>query len=295
MPSKENQLKNKIIYQLLRFKRNSTKILRDITPPFIWELFDKPERNALAPGIVQRKNYKNRIKAENMSSIRASYFVGHPVMEIPAEKLRYYTGISYMHPEHHMNRFYEEGQSALVDFYSKHHPTDMFGRYFLKAPEGTSIPLKCTPWYYHIDPDQYHYVQGELGLDAEHGVQQYGPVSATKIQLEAERLTRVYDSFVKQGFVPDYGLPTGYILQNLQDEWVFVIMGGQHRSCTMIKLGYEAVPVQFMINCKRIVYERDVEHWPMVANGEISKDHALEVFRAFFDENRKLHFSSPQS
>lgn len=97
----------------------------------------------------------------------------------------------------------------------------------------------------------------------------------------------VSTSFENQGYLSANGYPLGYFLCNSKLDWVFLVVSGQHRIAAMASLGFEKIPVQIYGLMPRIVYERDVNSWPMVANSVISKKEALEIFNSCFSNGTK--------
>lgn len=282
MPAKTTQ--NAMLYRGLRFKQFLIKAAYDLTPPLIWRSLFKLRRAEHSDKVQNITAYSNRLSLKTKHPAEVCFHLGSPVLDILVEKIRYANGISYQHPEHQMKRFYAEGQSGLANYYSKHHPTNIFEKVFLPAPERDNVPGYGLPWCEPPMP------QGEKGLSADHGVQHYGPASGHKITVEAERLTRVYHSLQHNGFLPEHGFPSGYFLCNNNDDWVFVTMSGQHRTAAMVALEFKTIPAQMLSTMPRIIYERDLNHWPMVANGMLSPKEALQIFHAFFPAERKLIF-----
>lgn len=282
---------NTAAYKGLRLKRVAQKAAYDITPPLIWRSLFKLSRPDHSAAVINTKAYANRLSLKDTHPTQACYRYGSPVLDIPAHKVRYATGMSYLHPEHQMQRYYQEGIEGLSNYYAKHHPTNIFEKHFLKSPRTNNVPKNGFPWCDFDHGLYYPADSGEKGLNADHGVQHYGPVSTLKVSLEAERLNILRKSIKQNGFMPEHGFPTGYFLCNAKDDWVFVTMSGQHRTATFLHLGFEYLPAQTLPTMPRIVHECDVSHWPMVANQELSKAEALTIFHAFFPNERELIFA----
>lgn len=287
----QNTSLNKAYYQALRFKRALIKASYDLTPPVLWRSLFKLRRADHSPAITNNKAYANRFSLNGIHPKHINFRYGLPVIDVPTHKIRYANGISYLHPEHQMFKFYQEGETGLKDYYDKHQPKNIFEKVFLKAPDRSNIPIGGLPWRDFENGTYVTATTSEKGLNSTHGIQHYGPVSKNKIALEAERLTLTKNSIQKNGFIPELGFPTGYFLCNKDNDWVFMTVSGQHRTAAMAALNFTVIPIQLMSTMPRIIHEHEVAYWPMVASGELSQDEALEIFHAFFQEKRKLQFA----
>ncbi len=183
--------KNQSTYQICRINREIAKLGYDTTPPFIWRLFTKRQRREDSISINNILEYEKRIKLDKNLPSDVLFRKGNMVFDIPTENLRYSNGISFLNPEHQMKKYFEKGVSGLNDYYSKHHPKNIFEQHFLEAPHNNDLPTLGVPWLYEEDGSYYSIKPGENGLSNKHGIQQYGPVSNRKVELEAERLERV--------------------------------------------------------------------------------------------------------
>ncbi len=124
---------------------------------------------------------------------------------------------------------------------------------------------------------------GEHGLDAGHGHQGYGPVSADKGRLELERLLRTYHSVKTDGYRPDLAGDDirGYFLVR-GGHYRFIVRQGLHRIAVLAALGYDSVPVRFMKGFPRAVHAADLGTWPLVRSGAFPEAWARRYVEQFF-------------
>lgn len=250
--------------------------LKALTPPVLWRALgggrssaDRAETAPVAPMAIPETGPKP-----------LRFVAGAPVFDVPMERVRYPDGRRYVAGEHHFMQYYIEGLPALQRFYEEHVPDTIFDKYFLDVPSSDAPPTVLTPWLADAVPRP---PRGEGGLGPEHGVQEHGPVSEQKTLLEAQRLDDVYASIAERGFVPELGgYVQGYFMISDSSDWVFVVRGGFHRTAAMAHLGFDTLPAQFYPHYPRVVEATDVGHWPLVADGSLSEDEALEIFGQFF-------------
>lgn len=141
------------------------------------------------------------------------------------------------------------------------------------------------PWWSH----KLEYL-GEGGLSASHGHQAYGPASSGKVSLEAKRLTNVFESICRYGYLPEKfdGYPRGYLLEddtNSSPTQRFLITGGQHRVAALSYLGFSEIFVTFEVAVPRQVKISQINEWPGVTSGIFSKELAFIIF------NRRRHLN----
>ena len=284
------QLTSSKSYLRTKVSREIKKALTDVTPPVLTRLF-APKKIRRPTGSTAENLYDNRIEIDEDGPKTVEFLQGSPVLYISVEKLRYSGGVAYVNPNHPMRLYYREGLEALRNYYTRHQPTNIFEKHFLKSPMGRDYPSHGVPW---SEPacGSKQAVMKEKGLSAEdHGVQHYGPVSEEKLMLEKGRLDDVRSSFEKSGYQPRYGFSVGYFLRRKGNDWVFVIVGGQHRVAAMAELGFTHVPAQFQPSYPRIVREGQVNRWPMVRNNELTAEEAHMIFEAYFPVDRDLVYS----
>jgi hypothetical protein len=122
----------------------------------------------------------------------------------------------------------------------------------------------------------------KIGIDE--GWAWAGPVSKEKLELETERLFRIFTSIRGKGYArndSEDGDIQATALFREDGEWVWQARVGQHRAAVVAGLMYEKVPVRFT----KIVYRNEVQHWPNVLLGLYSREEALRVFDMVFAGN----------
>ncbi|MEX0928735.1 MAG: hypothetical protein WD266_04125 [Balneolales bacterium] len=218
------------------------------------------------------------------------YATGQPVFSIPVSRLRYFGGLAFFYDQHHFMQYYKEGPAALVRYYKRHQPGNIFEKHFLPTPANRHLPHKGisgnpwlfgVPWLYTHDTGTYN--GGEKGLGPEHGIQAYGPVTNEKIMLETRRLSDVLKSIKKTGFKPDVlgGYPRGYFLMDLKGRWSFLLDAGLHRVAALVHLGYRRIPVQFQTAFPRVIKQAESRQWPMVKKRYLSEKEAVDIFMQY--------------
>jgi len=210
------------------------------------------------------------------------YIVGRPVFSIPSRRLRYLGGIPFSPENHHFLRYYRNGLQSLRAYYHEHQPRDILERHFLRTAKGRRVPDRWGPWLVEAND---RWLPGEGGLGPEHGIQAFGPVSEEKLHLEASRLDRVLESISERGFRPEMGgFPRGYFLMDEDGDWVVIVRVGYHRVSAMVHLGFPTIPLQFHPDYPRVVRRKTWPDWPLVKDGSLTRDEALNVFDQYFNE-----------
>jgi hypothetical protein len=109
------------------------------------------------------------------------------------------------------------------------------------------------------------------------------------IELESIRTYKLYKSLKKNGFINDLNKVTSVraqILINQENEYVWLINGGFHRTAISYALGFREIEV----NLKNIIHRNDVEKWPAVQSAIFDKKSALKVFdNLFFSKGLELN------
>lgn len=120
---------------------------------------------------------------------------------------------------------------------------------------------------------------GRFGIDE--GWAWAGPVSNKKLDIETERLYKVWHSILQNGYKRHNG-PSGdivaYVLIDENGNWVWQAQTGQHRAAVIAGLGYEKIHIRVT----KVIYRSEVSHWPNVTNGLFSINEALYVFDRVF-------------
>lgn len=104
----------------------------------------------------------------------------------------------------------------------------------------------------------------------------FGPVSDALLEIETDRLIKVYKSLRENGFQDKFGYTTAGLFIAEKDYFVHPV-AGWHRIAAMIALGYEAIPIRFKTGSKQI-RRGDYAYWPGVRAGLFSESEALEIF-----------------
>jgi hypothetical protein len=119
---------------------------------------------------------------------------------------------------------------------------------------------------------------GNIIPNKEDGVDIFGPVSQSILEMEYHRLLSVYNSIKKQGYNEQHGYPVAGSVFVTGNEYKLSILGGRHRVAVMLALQYEYIPVTVSKDNSVKLLRDDVETWHHVKSGLFSKEQALELF-----------------
>ena len=171
----------------------------------------------------------------------------------------------------------------LQDYYLRFQPStqrDIFklsGNYASKIFAISSKNFIVLPW--EVAPRYRIPVEG---IPPSEGCQEYGPVTYNKCKSEANRLLKVLRSIDSNGFdVERYGPLYGQVLI-CSGKSKLLIHNGNHRAAVMCALKAETLPYSFRNKYLRIIDDKSCEHWPLVAEGLISKDEAVRFMEEVF-------------
>lgn len=172
------------------------------------------------------------------------------------------------------------GRDRLRAFYDRYAPADLADMYFLErhGRAGEELSPWIMPW-----SAKRTTLPREHGLGPDHGVQFYGPVTDSKLDLEWKRLNDVWSSIQKVGYQPDqHGDIEG---QFMRDECgvAFRIMGGNHRAAALVALGWSHIPVRMRRSRLSLIDGRDAGEWPLVRSGEMQAEVAHAIFRRYME------------
>jgi hypothetical protein len=109
-----------------------------------------------------------------------------------------------------------------------------------------------------------------------------GPVSNEKLDIETNRLHKVYKSIQDKGYLrhnSSDGDICGVALVNSAKQWRWQARAGQHRIAVLSALGHSTIPIRII----KIVKRDEVENWPNVVSGVFSKKIALKIFDNIFE------------
>ena len=110
------------------------------------------------------------------------------------------------------------------------------------------------------------------------------------LRKEFEVTVRLLKSIVRIGYRPkitsrNSPFPVCTILKERSGDVRFVQMSGAHRLAVLSALGHTRAVVQFDLDRYPPILEEEVENWPYVRNGLISKSAALRFFNLYFSLN----------
>ena len=107
------------------------------------------------------------------------------------------------------------------------------------------------------------------------GSPSFGPMAEVQIDAEARKLVALADRLAREPIDPsrlDYDLGATVLLDGERIRWFG--NAGRHRIAVMRARG----AAQIDLAVRALVRREDVDHWPQVANGTISRSAALAVF-----------------
>ena len=233
----------------------------------------------------------------------AIYQHGDVAFEVPLDKCFYPYHFSYgpsgWHPFVQVLQQYKQNPntsylgSILHAYYQAYQPKTVFDAFFVgnmaKGLEAEHLHTLAIPPYQPVFPwdPEAPQARGEKGLASSHGNQGYGPVSDEKGELEFRRLTETYESVKEKGYQPQQGHDgdiRGYFLRGCGD-YRFVIRQGLHRSAVLSAMDYEKLRVAFYDPYPRTIFLADIDNWPQVKRGYVSREVAEHIFRMFFEDD----------
>ena len=126
--------------------------------------------------------------------------------------------------------------------------------------------------------------QAGANLSIRDGWKAFGPVSEAVLNIETQRLLRLYESIKHHGLLRNNefgGDIRGIALVN-GDNWRWMQGGcGAHRAPVLSAMGFETIPVRIY----RVVFRKHVDLWPQVVSGVYSRENALRVFDRVFQHH----------
>lgn len=275
------------MYQLLRIRKALRRAAEDIVPPVVFRRFvPSGKRRRMELGLrTDQDNKPFTIGQEGPG--KYAFLPGRALFEVPVNRMRYSGGLHYTGDQHHFVRYLSQGKAALEQYYARHQPTDILEKHFLHSDRRERLPLKGLPWWVHGSGGFDRQITTEKGLSADHGHQHYGPVSPTKIALEASHLDRLLESFERHGVKEVQDPPRGHFLVDDNGDWAFYVKDGQHRIAVMAHLGIETAKVA-ATHANKVIFASTARYWPMVTQDILSEAEALAVFRAYTGNKRDL-------
>jgi len=143
------------------------------------------------------------------------------------------------------------------------------------------VPSKkyFVPWFDRMDMGGF----GE-NLAPNHGSHFIGPVSDTFLNNEFNRLKSIYDSIQEKGFDVAVQSDTirGYFLKK-NEEYKFVVVGGNHRVAVLHALGEKMIPVQLHPSRAPVIDYDGLDRFNNVKHHSFTEKEAKEVFNVIFN------------
>jgi hypothetical protein len=159
----------------------------------------------------------------------------------------------------------DDVRAYLSAFYEGFQPRTLaeacFGPGADLAPMSTLSPFdRFKPWRQSIRK-----ISGHDGS----GNQNFGPVTASRLDRETDRVVDTYRSLQKHGYRPEVftdGYIRGYALTAGQDI-TFVITSGVHRAAVLSALGAQRIAAKFDRRMPRSIDRSSLPFWPHVRSG----------------------------
>ena len=187
---------------------------------------------------------------------------------VPAVRAVWGYGFRHAADEHPWIAHLQGAGSTLEEFYACYQPADIEQAFRPLAISGQAQEAKVgspraasmarTPWMYSerfdVAPQAFkgEETNGRF-MGPEHGVQHLGPVSPAKLTATAEALSKVRESLSENGYRSDLdGWIRGFFLVH-DKEFLFLVVGGQHRAAAWASLGNDTIPVTFQPGYPRLV------------------------------------------
>lgn len=239
------------------------------------EELSKHKSNFYLPNIINRGNIniKNSscffINIKKFSSFEGSYYFNgkDPLVNTALQIID--------------NNKLKAEDSYLFNYYKQFQPKTYGDVYKLKKTNKLHI-LESTnhfhPWIHLYPTNQFR-----AGL--------FGPKHITNVQHRLIRLKNLINNINKFGYKPSLNdIIEGYVLLKNNDHR-FLITGGHHRVAvlTAFHMNNNSIYNKILVNYDntrvkiRFVNENDVDKWPGVKSGYLSKHDALEMFNSYFN------------
>ena len=102
--------------------------------------------------------------------------------------------------------------------------------------------------------------------------------SINKVNIETQRLSSLIESIVNKGYEFDEMDPIIVDILTHGDQYVWRVIGGQHRAAVLAALGYKKV----LVRINKIIRREESSFWPAVKSGYYNERSALKVFDRCF-------------
>jgi hypothetical protein len=176
----------------------------------------------------------------------ASQDVAQPVL-IDTNKI--FSGYGFNLADHHPLVMEIRFPGFLDVFFSHYQPASIQEAWFPCFPskEGgiakSLILDRCIPWLPWLVSEGFLPTNDIGGSGYGHGSQFRGPISNINLQREKFRMHSLYEIISKEGYHPEvHGHISGQFIER-NGEWLFVVLGGNHRSAVLSALGRTKIPV----------------------------------------------------
>ena len=112
----------------------------------------------------------------------------------------------------------------------------------------------------------------------------YGPKTDSFIKNQISRTVLIHKKLASEGYQPDNnvdGYIKGHFLKKNND-YRFLISGGQHRIASLGVLGYDKIQVKVYHKWERVIDVENVQSWSRVRDGKYDKRAAVTIFNSYF-------------
>ncbi|KPQ32962.1 MAG: hypothetical protein HLUCCO16_19245 [Phormidium sp. OSCR] len=246
---------------------------------------DKNRKQFFAAKLRMPYNSGKPVKLQDVKRLSMAHDANKFRLSIPIEKCVSSYGWRYLPGEHPFVNFYSLEES-LDEFYDHFRPNNALEGLTLDSDK-KEHPVPKGSWIQKIIPDP---PTCEGGLNEKiYGSSICGPVHPKKLQLEKSRLKKIRESIRFHGYNPlmsNHDLYGYFLVKN--NDFVFHVSGGLHRSAALVDLGWPILPAVFLMgpyNTPRIVTEWHLDFLAGTAYPEQDLPILKEMFHAYFDEN----------
>lgn len=220
-------------------------------------------------------------------SVPTSHMVGRPCFSYAPEGWHPFVATIREMMEHGVTGY--EG-SVLEAFYDQFQPETIADA---STPVGESAAIEelsqfkaqslFEPWFMREPP----FNRPQDPSCQPPGSPMFGPRSPTEGRRSYARLADSLKSIEQYGYQPAR-FERGRIGVSLlldPPHVRYLVIHGQHRLAVLVAKGVESVEVCIYPGMPPVIHVDDVEQWPYVANGLISADAALAMFRRYFEND----------
>lgn len=265
-----------------RLARQKSRVFEDwargfIFPPKAWEL----GRNLAHREIFKNKSLQLPDHPTPFSEIM--FPRGPKVIWVPIQKIVSSKGQAFSSEQHHFVRYLKSGLDEFETFYRIHQPKTALQAHFIYETFPDQPPTKGldVPW---------HHADLTKTVTPVRFPEQFGPVSALELSVEALRLDNLQRSFLRSGFLKELESSlrgktiTSRLLLHTNGDFRVMILQGNHRTAVLAHLGWEQIPTQLVGSVWNLPPVRlgDLEQWPGVVDGRFTRETARAIFEAFF-------------